>query len=142
MAGGQHHHRTNIDKYHPGYFGKVGMRHFHLLRNHYWCPTVNLDKVRHLYPIDSFALKSLGCVPRLRVYPPSRCVALQLTVAEWIFMWTNSYGVSFPPRLERNTSMENAPILLPSWISFNSVTPRSWGKDVSRKFRWSSERGM
>lgn len=26
MAGGQHHHRTNIDKYHPGYFGKVGMR--------------------------------------------------------------------------------------------------------------------
>jgi hypothetical protein len=26
MAGGQHHHRTNLDKYHPGYFGKVGMR--------------------------------------------------------------------------------------------------------------------
>ena len=23
MAGGQHHHRTNLDKYHPGYFGKV-----------------------------------------------------------------------------------------------------------------------
>ena len=22
MAGGQHHHRTNLDKYHPGYFGK------------------------------------------------------------------------------------------------------------------------
>jgi ribosomal protein L15 len=21
MAGGQHHHRTNIDRYHPGYFG-------------------------------------------------------------------------------------------------------------------------
>ena len=28
MAGGQHHHRTNLDKYHPGYFGKVGMRYF------------------------------------------------------------------------------------------------------------------
>lgn len=27
MAGGQHHHRTNLDKYHPGYFGKVGMRY-------------------------------------------------------------------------------------------------------------------
>ncbi|KAL1977592.1 hypothetical protein VTN31DRAFT_451 [Thermomyces dupontii] len=25
MAGGQHHHRTNLDKFHPGYFGKVGM---------------------------------------------------------------------------------------------------------------------
>merc|ERR1712006_20114 len=24
-AGGQHHHRINWDKYHPGYFGKVGM---------------------------------------------------------------------------------------------------------------------
>jgi ribosomal protein L15 len=22
LAGGQHHHRTNMDKYHPGYFGK------------------------------------------------------------------------------------------------------------------------
>lgn len=45
MAGGQHHHRTNLDKYHPGYFGKVGMRHFHLQRNHEWKPVVNLDKV-------------------------------------------------------------------------------------------------
>lgn len=23
MAGGMHHHQTNLDKYHPGYFGKV-----------------------------------------------------------------------------------------------------------------------
>eukprot|EP00002_Diphylleia_rotans_P029450 TRINITY_DN5_c0_g1_i3.p2 TRINITY_DN5_c0_g1~~TRINITY_DN5_c0_g1_i3.p2 ORF type:complete len:148 (+),score=23.13 TRINITY_DN5_c0_g1_i3:85-528(+) len=44
-AGGQHHHRINFDKYHPGYFGKVGMRHFHLLRNHYFCPTLNVDKL-------------------------------------------------------------------------------------------------
>lgn len=34
LAGGQHHHRTNIDKYHPGYFGKVGMRYFHKQKNH------------------------------------------------------------------------------------------------------------
>ena len=45
MAGGQHHHRTNLDKYHPGYFGKVGMRRFHLLRNHQWKPEINVDKV-------------------------------------------------------------------------------------------------
>eukprot|EP00047_Mylnosiga_fluctuans_P022305 m.117590 g.117590 ORF g.117590 m.117590 type:complete len:150 (+) comp9211_c0_seq2:40-489(+) len=44
-AGGQHHHRINFDKYHPGYFGKVGMRHFHLTQQKYHCPTVNLDKV-------------------------------------------------------------------------------------------------
>lgn len=46
MAGGQHHHRTNLDKYHPGYFGKVGMRYFHKTKQQFWKPTINLDKVR------------------------------------------------------------------------------------------------
>lgn len=32
-------------QYHPGYFGKVGMRHYHLLKNHYFRPTINIDKV-------------------------------------------------------------------------------------------------
>ena len=44
-AGGQHHHRTLFDKYHPGYFGKVGMRQFHVLKNRKFCPTLNLDKI-------------------------------------------------------------------------------------------------
>uniref|UniRef100_A0A8C4JJT0 Large ribosomal subunit protein uL15 n=1 Tax=Dromaius novaehollandiae TaxID=8790 RepID=A0A8C4JJT0_DRONO len=30
---------------HPGYFGKVGMRHYHLKKNQKFCPTVNLDKL-------------------------------------------------------------------------------------------------
>lgn len=30
---------------HPGYFGKVGMRHYHLKRNIAHCPTINLDKL-------------------------------------------------------------------------------------------------
>jgi large subunit ribosomal protein L27Ae len=47
-AGGQHHHRTLFDKFHPGYFGKVGMRHWHLQRNRYHCPTVNLDRLLSL----------------------------------------------------------------------------------------------
>ena len=34
-----------MDKFHPGYFGKVGMRHFHLKKNPYWRPVVNLDKI-------------------------------------------------------------------------------------------------
>lgn len=34
-----------MDKYHPGYFGKVGMRYFHMNRNKYHCPIVNLDKL-------------------------------------------------------------------------------------------------
>ena len=69
LAGGQHHHRyvlrhffsahsklkfpifrTNFDKYHPGYFGKVGMRHFHLTRNQDWRPIINVDKLWSLVP--------------------------------------------------------------------------------------------
>lgn len=30
---------------HPGYFGKVGMRHYHLKKNTLFCPTINLDKL-------------------------------------------------------------------------------------------------
>merc|ERR1719259_647276 len=44
-AGGQHHHRILFDKYHPGYFGKVGMRFFHKTMNKFHCPTINLDKI-------------------------------------------------------------------------------------------------
>jgi hypothetical protein len=40
------HHRTNIDKYHPGHFGKVGMRYFHKTINKFWKPVINLEKVR------------------------------------------------------------------------------------------------
>lgn len=44
-AGGQHHHRINFDKYHPGYFGKVGMRYFHWRKGLDYCPTINVDRV-------------------------------------------------------------------------------------------------
>nr|GEU50371.1 60S ribosomal protein L27a-3-like [Tanacetum cinerariifolium] len=37
-AGGIYHHRILFDKYHPGYFGKVGMRYFHRLKNKFYCP--------------------------------------------------------------------------------------------------------
>jgi len=52
MAGGQHHHRTNLDKYHPGYFGKVGMRYFHKASGRFWKPVINLDKLWSLVPIE------------------------------------------------------------------------------------------
>jgi large subunit ribosomal protein L27Ae len=54
-AGGQHHHRILFDKYHPGYFGKVGMRRFHLLRNRQHCPPLNLEKLWSLVGEDVFA---------------------------------------------------------------------------------------
>ncbi|KAK9271802.1 hypothetical protein L1049_002166 [Liquidambar formosana] len=45
-------HRILFDKYHPGYFGKVGMRYFHKLRNKFYCPIVNIDKLWSLVPKD------------------------------------------------------------------------------------------
>ena len=45
LAGAEHHHRINVFKYHPGHIGKHGMRHFHLMRNQYYCPTINLSKL-------------------------------------------------------------------------------------------------
>ncbi|KAG8012345.1 60S ribosomal protein L27a [Nibea albiflora] len=36
---------TSTNSNHPGYFGKVGMRHYHLKRNTTHCPTINLDKL-------------------------------------------------------------------------------------------------
>lgn len=42
-AGGMHHHHIVFDKYHPNYFGKVGMRYFHLLRNKLQCPIINVN---------------------------------------------------------------------------------------------------
>merc|ERR1712080_157282 len=52
LAGGQHHHRTNMDKYHPGYFGKVCMRYFHKLQNQFWAPVINLEKLWSLVPAE------------------------------------------------------------------------------------------
>lgn len=51
-AGGQHHQRTWFDRYHPGYFGKVGMRRIHIFKNREWEPTINLDKLWTLVPSE------------------------------------------------------------------------------------------
>ncbi|KAH6800465.1 Ribosomal protein L18e/L15 superfamily protein [Perilla frutescens var. hirtella] len=45
-----HHHRILFDKYHPGYFGKVGMRYFHKLRKKFHYSTVNIDRLWSLVP--------------------------------------------------------------------------------------------
>jgi large subunit ribosomal protein L27Ae len=44
-AGGLSHNRTAMDRYHPGYFGKKGIRVFNLQRNRLHFPSINLDKV-------------------------------------------------------------------------------------------------
>lgn len=57
-----HHHRTLMERFHPGHFGKLGMRHFHLTRNQYHCPIVNIDKLWSL-PHDASASESSGSLP-------------------------------------------------------------------------------
>ena len=52
MAGGQHHHRIHMDKYHPGYFGKIGMRQFHLKKNLHYRPEINVDRLWSLVPAE------------------------------------------------------------------------------------------
>ncbi|KAJ3294376.1 60S ribosomal protein L28 [Borealophlyctis nickersoniae] len=70
LAGGMHHHRINMDMYHPGYFGKVGMRHFHLTHQQYWAPVVNIDKLWSLVPAEArekVAANPTGPVPVIDV---------------------------------------------------------------------------
>jgi len=49
-----------MDKYHPGYFGKVGMRHFHYKRNPDFCPTINVDKLWSLVPESVYEKTAAG----------------------------------------------------------------------------------
>ena len=44
---------ANLLYSHPGYFGKKGQRHFHLQRNQYFKPTINLDKLWTLVPEEA-----------------------------------------------------------------------------------------
>ena len=44
-CGGEHHQRINMFKYHPGYFGKKGIRVFREHKNRIYCPEVNIDKL-------------------------------------------------------------------------------------------------
>jgi len=39
-----------MDKYHPGYFGKVGMRYYHKLKSRFHCPAVNVNYLWSLLP--------------------------------------------------------------------------------------------
>ncbi len=40
---------------HPGYFGKVGMRHFHYTANKYHCPSLNVERIWHVVGKETLA---------------------------------------------------------------------------------------
>jgi len=41
-----------MDRYHPGYFGKRGMRHFNFVYQHKYCPAINVSMLWTLVPED------------------------------------------------------------------------------------------
>ena len=90
-AGGQHHHRINFDKYHPGYFGKVGMRNFHVHPNtpNQYCPGVNLDKVR---------IKRTDMLRSSHVLSWSRVVQILISspFQLWSWQWIQAWGLGSP----------------------------------------------
>ncbi|VFQ93207.1 unnamed protein product [Cuscuta campestris] len=62
-----HHHRILFDKYHPGYFGKVGMRYFHKLKNRFHCPIVNIEQLWSLVPEEVKGKATKDSVPMIDV---------------------------------------------------------------------------
>lgn len=53
---------------HPGFFGKVGMRTFHLTVNRSWSPAVNVDHLWSLLPKNTLqeASKKKGVAPGMK----------------------------------------------------------------------------
>ena len=66
---------------HPGYFGKVGMRHFHYTANKYHCPSLNVERSWHVVGKETLAAAQKapkGKAPLIdvtqRVRPPPRAL--------------------------------------------------------------------
>nr|ANM86193.1 60S ribosomal protein L27a-3 [Stygiella incarcerata] len=52
-AGGLLHHRVLFDRFHPGYFGKLGMRYLHKTKQQFYSPIVNIDRLWSLIPEEA-----------------------------------------------------------------------------------------
>merc|ERR1711879_23957 len=52
MAGSKHHHFIYMNRFHPGYFGKVTMRHFNMEKVRYYCPVINVESLWSLVGED------------------------------------------------------------------------------------------
>jgi len=68
-AGGLTHNRTAMDRYHPGFFGKIGIRVYHLKQNKRHFPSINLDKLWSLVTENSrqLAAKNTDRIPVIDV---------------------------------------------------------------------------
>jgi len=76
-----------FDKYHPGYFGKVGMRHFHVLGNRRFCDTANIDKL--------FSVAGEGVYEAAKTAPKGKAPVIDL-VAKGIFKCLGNGQITVP----------------------------------------------
>lgn len=121
-----HHHRINMDKYHPGYFGKLGMRNFHLNRNHNFCPTINLDKLWSLVGDKKRAESKDDKEGKVPVIDLVQFVSIVLT--DYSF-WNYSSHSNDDTHLfsdRRSDARTNASLLL---ITFPTETKKMCSKD-------------
>ena len=99
-------------QYHPGYFGKVGMRHYHLLKNHSFRPTINIDKVRLPSSLPDSADPSLSSSPfpkqkstLRRVPSPFSTCSSSATSSWWVeFLFTRHLLTSISLARDASTS--------------------------------------
>ncbi|KKA19479.1 60S ribosomal protein L27a [Rasamsonia emersonii CBS 393.64] len=77
MAGGQHHHRTNLDKFHPGYFGKLWTLVPEETRNKYLSENASPDTapVIDLLSLGYAKLLGKGRLPNVPVVVKARYVS-------------------------------------------------------------------
>ena len=77
-----HFNAPNLFFSHPGYFGKVGMRHIHLKKNKFYCPVINVDQlwalvgesVRQNYEKTPHLAPVVNCVQKVS---SSHCFSLK-----------------------------------------------------------------
>eukprot|EP01067_Filipodium_phascolosomae_P001460 Filipodium_phascolosomae@DN1969_c0_g1_i1.p1 len=75
-SGGQHHHRIAMDKFHPGFYGKVGMRIMHMKphldeKDFY----VNVDHLWSMLPKGTY--EKYKTTKDKSVIPPINCTAFK-----------------------------------------------------------------
>ena len=76
-----------MDKYHPGYFGKVGMRHWHLMKNRKFCDVTNLDRM--------FNLAAEGTYEAAKTAPKGKAPVIDL-VAAGVFKLLGNGQITVP----------------------------------------------
>ncbi|KAI3383784.1 hypothetical protein SNEBB_008091 [Seison nebaliae] len=73
-AGGQHHHRTNFDKYHPGYFGKnlwpmiEEEKRNELMKNKSEVPILDVTKAGYFKVLGKGKLPEMPLIVRAKIF--------------------------------------------------------------------------